>query len=379
MKLAALLLVFGMAISAFAQETKSALTAPKFESCATQVQLYCQEQKIPGDVLKCLFQHMAELSSECKQEMQRAARASSQASERGGGALSAFGSLNALTPPIPILTYEGRYSPGATTMNEDKVNFTAPVYQTDDDYMAASLAAGRVHLGGAPMLGSGAVVPNDLYRIEVGTQYKRTLPAFKTWGLRASVGYAGDQVFENLKDTTFSLSANYGYPNDTGGFWIWSVFISNNSPFGNYVPIPGVLYIYKTPTFTGMFGFPILSMQWTAAKPWAYSVSMFGPTIALEAAYGDVKEGQYFAGANWSTQSFLLSKRVQDKDRFSIEEKKASLGFRTLVFGRVLSEVQAGYAFDRLMYMGQGFRNMQLGAANIGSDWFVSWNFKAGF
>lgn len=81
------------------------------------------------------------------------------------------------------------------------------------------------------------------------------------------------------------------------------VMMSNNSPLGTYVPIPGFFYIYRTPTFTGLFGLPILSMQWTPVNPWSFSFSAFGPTIKSEVTYGTVDKTQFLPGLGWRRAS----------------------------------------------------------------------------
>jgi len=358
-----------------AEETASIDTA----SCKEQIKLYCANETKPRDVIKCLLKHDSELSQICKQEISRFVRASEQTSEQGGGALSALAGLNSLTPPFPVLTLEGRTSPGTPSLNEEKFNFAAPVYQSGDDSVSMSLGAAHVHFSDDVVLDSGLIVPQNLYRTEVGAQYNHKLPAFKTWGLRASIGSASDQLFKNAKDTTYSLYAQYGFPSCGGGYWMLILFISNNSPFGNYIPIPGFTYFYKTPTLTGLFGFPIFSMQWTPEPLWSYSFTAFGPSITTEAGYGDPTKIQSILNLSYSGQNFLLSERANEKDRLTVEEKKLSVGVRSLIWKKTLLEAKVGRAFGRVIYLGDGFRNMRSGSQPLDNESFLDLSLKTGF
>ena len=79
---------------------------------------------------------------------------------------------------------------------------SAPVYKSQSDTVALSLAGGLFHLGDPLTLSSGVPVPTDLYRMELSAQYYHQFPESKTLSLRSSIGYAGDEPFKNSSDTT---------------------------------------------------------------------------------------------------------------------------------------------------------------------------------
>ncbi len=244
------------------------------------------QTKCPEDI-ETLIKQKETLSAECKQQLERMVHMRADAAKSGGGSLAAFGGLNAMGPPVSIFSYETKWMPGdrGTDFNEHKGNISLPVYKSQGQVAAVSLAGSQLHFGETLRFDNGKVVPNTMFRYEAGVQYSKQLPEKKSWGLRGSFGYAGDKPFEADQDSTYSVMANYGYPGEKG-YWSLFAFMSNNSPILNYIPLPGVAYFYKTPTFTGMFGFPVLSMQWTPVNPWAYSVSLFGTTFQAEASYG---------------------------------------------------------------------------------------------
>lgn len=340
---------------------------------------FCGDKKDLSDIRSCLIGHDNEISIECKQELERFLQARKQAMSRGGGALSSFGGLNAFGPPVPLVSYEGRYSPGAPSFTENKLSISAPVHKSETSTLSLALAGSSFHLGNSLTLDSGRKVPVDLYRTETGAQYFDQLPEKKNWGLRGSIGYAGDKPFANSRDLTYSLSANYGFSDSGRGIWLISIFFSNNSPLGNYIPIPGVSYLYKTNTFTGLFGFPIASMQWTPVFPWVFSLAIFGPTVQSEAGYGSIDRVQAYSGFYWMRQSYIPSDRDNDKERLTSEEKKMAIGLRTPILAGAIGDVQFGEAFDRSIYIGDHLLKKDGGSVPIPSGWYVAASLKVKF
>ena len=321
------------------------------------------------------------LSIECKQELERMIQMRAEAAARGGGSLAAFGGLNAMGPPVPIFSYENRWSGQSTddnnktAINEHKGNISLPVHKGKSDVLAVSLAGSQLHFDKTLKFDNGKEAPNTLSRYEAGAQYSKQLPEKKSWGLRGSVGYAGDKPFNASKDTTYSLMANYNYPGEKG-FWSLFAFMSNNNPILNYVPLPGAAYFYKTQNFTGVFGFPILSLQWTPVNPWAYSVSIFGPTFQAEASYGHRDDLQFFVQHGFSVQSYVPSDREERKDRLYLREQKLVLGLRHLLVPKVMLEIQGGRSFDRSMYIGKSFFKKERGQVDIVDDLYASFVLK---
>lgn len=348
-------------------------------TCSEEVRLYCEKEETPKSKAQCLFANIDKLSESCRQEIKRFIRAVEQAQEQTGDVLVTPSALNSVAPPFTVISLDLKHIPGDNTLNERRIGLSTPLQQKKDSSLVLTLSGGEVQFNQPISLGTETTVPDRLNRAELGLQYSQRLPEFKSWGLRASVGSAGDRLFHKTKDTTFNIIANYGSPSKAGGFWMWTLFFSNNSPLGNSIPIPGFLYIYKTPTFTGLFGVPTLSLQWTPTAEQAYSLSLLGLTATTEAAFGEIRTRQYFTTVKWTNQSFMLSDRKEEKDRLTIEEKKAGLGIRSFLWGRMLTEAEGGYAFDRLIYSGSGLRNMRGGSAELQDDWYASLNFKAGF
>lgn len=360
--------------------------SPEMEMCKGQVELYCQAEKNHKDIreiLKCLVKNDDKLSNECKQEIQRFAQAARQTTPPGGGPLGALGGLTGMGAQVPSLGYEGRFVPShdgrpkTPALTENNLNASVPVFKTEKDTVAVALGGSNMHLSEPIILNSGTKVPADFYRAEAGVQYSRKLEGQKTIGVRGSLGYMGDKI--NKETETFNISANYSFPGSKENSWVLMVMMSNNSPLGTYVPIPGFFYIYRTPTFTGLFGLPVLSMQWTPVNPWSFSFSAFGPTVKSEVAHGAVDKMQFFTGFGWRQQRFILSERTNEDERLTVEEKNAEIGFRRPLFQGVFSEFQAGYSFDRYVYAGERLFNKDGGSVDLESNWYLKWSIKVAF
>lgn len=265
------------------------------DSCKAQVDLYCEIEAKTGDIrqiTKCLQRHDNELSTQCKQEIQRFAQATRQTTPPSGP-MGSLGGLTGAASQIPMLSYDGRIMPSSTNdkndrlLTENNFNFSMPISKTETETYSATLVAGHFRLSDPILLSSGQETPSDFYRTEVGLGYSRRLADNKMFGMRGAIGYTGDKFTSNTQ--SWSLSANYAFPSSKeNASWVLMLMMSNNSPLGTFIPIPGFFYIYRTPTFTGLFGLPVMSLQWTPVNPWSFSLSLLGPNIKTEAAYGAI-------------------------------------------------------------------------------------------
>lgn len=343
-------------------------------TCKEEIKTLCPKEESTRDLIGCLKREHEKISTACKEEMLRVSQANQQVVQRGGGAMSGFGGFSMVPSAAPAISYEGRHIPNrnAPSMNENKINFSTPLYREGNHSLSLSTQGSVLHLNESVQLSSGTKIPTNFYRTELGTNYMQKLTDKKSFGVRASLGYNSDRPFKNGRDLSFSLMSNYSFPSTEQSSWALTIYLSNNGPLANYVPIPGFIYFYRTSSFTGIFGFPFASIQWTPTPSWLYSFSLFGVNINSEIAYGSIDKIQYFSGFNWSRQSFMLHDRKESKDRLSFQEKKLFLGIRTPLFNRVSSELQLGRSFDREVYIGKRLLDKNDGNARINSSLYAS-------
>lgn len=295
--------------------------------------------------------------------------------------LSAFapvmGGLSLLPAPFSMFTYTGVHS---TSIDQQRLSILTPLYRDEKNRFTAMANAANLHLDRGPILRkTGTKVPTEFYRTEVGGHYSHELSDARHLALRGSLGYASDKPFQDKQDLIFNLNGSYSFPGNEYSFWALTLFVSNNSPIANYIPIPGFLYFYKKNNLTGVFGLPMASLQWKPVQPWAFSFFLFGPTINLEAAYSLENRMQLFVASNWSQQSFFRSSRTRQDDRIIFEEKRGVLGLKSPLGRTLHGEAQIGYAFDRSIYEGDGFLNRDRGSAPIDDSWFAQINLRYSF
>lgn len=352
-------------------------------SCASEIEHHCPGVARGPELLGCLARHQSEASPLCQQEIQRLLEARKQAAgNRGLGAFSGvMGGMSMGGPPIPVLIAGG----GSTRSDEPqahaetwRLNASTPVARAETDFYTASLSYSTLRFGDEIRLrDSGVVLARDWRRMEVGGQFSRRLEGEKLLSLRLSVGSAGDEPFRQGRDTTFTFNGTYSFPESETTHWAWTLFISNNNPIANYLPIPGFVYFYRTPTFTGMFGIPFATVQWTPVPDWILSAAAFGPSVNLEAAHGGRDRLQTALGFNWSQQTFLRADRIYEEDRTFLDEKRLFVAVRSPLSAKFSAELQAGPVFDRLVYEGRRFRSFSGGKRELNNASFIGASLRA--
>ncbi|HMN67295.1 MAG TPA: hypothetical protein PKC28_02030 [Bdellovibrionales bacterium] len=304
------------------------------------------------------------------------------AQSRGLGAFAGLMGGNAGAPPVPMLIYGGYAVPaktGESSVTQHRFQASAPLSQGERDNYSVALSGGAFDFGAPVVFPTGLELSEEFRRVDLGGVFFRKVDEDRTLTVRASIGGASDELFKEFKDTTFSGSVAYSMPGTERSHWIVSVFISNNNPLANYVPIPGFIYFYRQGSFIGMFGLPFGSVIWAPRPPWAFALSLFGPTVNAEASYGAREGLQGFLGFNWSQQTFLRREREKEKDRVYVDEKKAFVGLRGPLFVKLHSELQLGPVFDREVWEGARFGKRRSGTVRLDDAWFAAWNFRLTF
>lgn len=291
------------------------------------------------------------------------------------------GAMSFIPPRTPMISYAGSIAPekNSPEVFQQRLDVIVPLYQTREHHFSMSITGAELKFGERLVLSdSNTLVPEKFYRSDMGLSYTHTDEKETTWGVRGSVGYATDKPFSNSRDMIFNLNATYSRPGEEDSRWIYFLFISNNS-FVNYVPIPGFVYFYKTPTFIGMFGLPFISLVWMPVQPWSFMFSAFGPNITTEAIYSLGPKTQWAAGYSFSQQSYLRDNREDREDRIFFMEQRLYAAFRTPVSEKLMSELQVGHNFERRVFEGEGFTDDEGGEAALRNSWSLNWNLRYTF
>lgn len=279
----------------------------------------------------------------------------------------------------PVVSYQGRLSEGdsdTTGINEDRFNLMVPLMKFEDGFLFMPVTYSRLRIRDELKLDTGTPVPQNFTKIEGVLQYIKNYADESNIGFRGSMGYAGDKTLGATDDNTFSVGAHYSFLDNDKDRWTLSLHLTNNGPIA-YIPIPGFTYQYKTETVQAQFGLPFMNIQWKPNDLWTTTYRMIILNIDLETAYAVNDQLSVLAGAYSNQQTYIVNNRADDKDRLSFVEDRVGLGLR---FGKTLrSDIMFGYAFNRSVYVGQGFMNRDQGSVSIDPDTFLSWNVKLFF
>ena len=348
------------------------------EHCGDDVSKLCPSLNSSQEHFDCLVKNKNNLSVKCGQELDRLAAILKNTGTRGSGGLSSFsglmGGMGLAPAKKKIITYSGSYAPehDPAAVQQHKLTFSTPLWAQGKESFAMSLNSGRVHFDRSQNWKNETIkTPRTLDRVELGGQYSRQLENSRLLGIRGSVGSASDKIFYDTKEITFSLNATYTKPAGDNNFWILTAFMSNNNPFLNYIPIPGFIYLKKTENFTGMFGLPFLSMQWTPAKSLMFSTSFFITNFNSDVTYLITDKFQVFSGFAITQQTFLRQERRNLQERLFFNEKKVYVGLRIPMGGQFSGDIQVGETFDRKLREGKRYNDSSL-SADYGRSWYQS-------
>lgn len=358
--------------------SKTLYAAPELKECKSDIEKFCSNDP---DRIGCLLKNKTTLSTACSGELDRLSAILKSAGPRGSGGLASFsgimGGMGLMPPKKKIINYSGALAPedNPTQITQQKLSLTSPFWSHGKESAAVSINTGIINFGEARNFEKETFkTPKSLNRVEVGGNYSKELENSRIIGFRASLGSASDKIFYSAKEITFSLNGSYAFPaKDSNNYWITTFFMSNNNPLLNYIPIPGFIYLKKTEKFTGMFGLPFLSLQWTPTDKIILSSSFFITNYNAEAAYKFTDSLQLFTGFAISQQTFLREERRNLSHRLFFNEKKIYVGLKR-PFGNVISgDVQFGQSFDRELREGRSFNDTEL-KANFGRSWYTSAN-----
>ncbi len=277
---------------------------------------------------------------------------------------------------VPLMLVEGRFLMPVReddSANESQLRLSYPVYKGEQYTSSVNASYSQLNFKDKVTLDNGLSIPKSLFKTEAGTRISRTIEKGRVLGVQGSYGYAGDEFVPET--STYNIALTYSFPGNDGN-WVLLGSISNNGIFGANVPVPGFFYLKKTKNFTGVFGLPIISMQWTPTHLWSFSASALGPNVSVEASRGKIEDGQAFLGSSFMQRRYLLSDRTNDRDRLVVEEKVLEAGWRMPLGKSIFTEVKGGLVFDRAVYVGESLFDRGGGEQDLKSAWMTAFSLR---
>jgi hypothetical protein len=290
-----------------------------------------------------------------------------------------MGGVGLVPPQKKILSLDGisAYEGNPLVINQGKISLVSPMWTRGKRSFTTNLTAGTINFNERVSLPDGDKI-SELHRLEIGGQFTEFSGDNKILGVRGSFGSAGDKPFHSGREMVFSMNAFYAPAGDRDSLWVWTVFLSNNNPLLNYIPIPGFIYFYRKDNFTGMFGLPFMSIQWTPVKRWMISGSFLLTNFKSLITYTTNHQTQWSLGFSINQQTFLREKREEQRDRLFFNEKRLYLSVRKTILENLSGEIQLGTSFDRSLREGKRFNDTDW-RRDLGRSAFVSTSLNLSF
>jgi hypothetical protein len=327
--------------------------------CQELIQGHCPDEK---KRMVCVYENYEKATTVCKEALDRASGVAKTSGVRGGGGLNAFGpvagALGLMGVNKTVVRFSGAYAPepNPAAITQTAVGLSTPLHSGPTKNLALHVSAARTDFGHRPNL-QGTKVNSTWDRVDVGGVFTKRLGEGRSWGARLSVGSASDKTFATKNEATATVSGFYLKPGKANDYWAYTLFLSNNSPILNYIPIPGFIYFHRTGNLTGMYGLPFMNVQWAPVEPWIFSFSLILVNATAEVAHGQRNEFQVFGGFSTQQHSYLRADRDNVRDRFFYHEKKLYVGSRVPLFRAFMGEIQAGESFDRTVSEGKRYND----------------------
>lgn len=243
-------------------------------------------------------------------------------------------------------------------MTRRDLRLTAPIYR--DDRREWSLFGGI----GVTELDTDARfpdtfdrMPDTLWNLRIGANYREKLDNDWTLGVNASVGSPSDRPFASGEEIAVTANGYVRIPHGERNAWMVLVNYANNRDFAPNVPLPGLAYHFvPSDQFSLLAGVPLASLRWKPADRWTIEASYFVPrNIHALISYEPSDAVLLFAGFDWTNQRFFRHDRRDDDDRLFYFEKRVEAGVQWEINQRVSLEAAGGWAFDRFWFEGEDY------------------------
>lgn len=294
--------------------------------------------------------------------------------------------FSGLMPPSKqrgVLTYTGSIQPdttfnstdGKASLNRGTVITSVPVYKSEKESYSVSM------LGHWMDLYPDQTAMPDLYQFDVGLTYTRMVDEKAYWALNGNFGSASDKPFKDPSVDTIGGNFFYIDPVDEKGSWIYLVNYSNNRPILNEIPIPGFAYIYTpSKTFRGTFGAPFATIYWEFVDRWSLNFFTLIPWVVKTSVdYSIAGPMKASLGLDFSQSTYYLYGRVNRKERLFYDEKRVYVGFKTPLSQQFMTEMEAGYSFDRRYFQDENYDISPKNAIHLGTSPYLKLQLTALF
>jgi hypothetical protein len=258
---------------------------------------------------------------------------------------------------------------------QQNLSFLTPLWQCPTDEISATVNVGVESFNTNAILpDSRDHFPYELWRVDVGGNYRHLCDNGWIAGGGATFGSNSDRPFENLNVMAFTANGFLRVPSGATNAWIYSVFISSNSQILPFIPIPSVAYFYAPRReFQALIGFPFADVNWAPTPDWSLFVSYALLTnFRARLNYRLDRMVRLFAAVDLVNQNYYLADRPDPNDRFMSYCNRVYGGVQLILGRRAFFDLSAGYAFDRRYFESTGGLKVASDLVTVGPGAFVA-------
>lgn len=256
---------------------------------------------------------------------------------------------------IPSQSLRGQ--PGELSRLDSQLNLGYPLYiePTGKSIWLALVGLENIQLGGDAWLpDTGVPLPDELWKLTVGTLHRRELDSGAEVGFLLNFGSAADRPFDRGRDLMLTGVGFYNVPSGPRDAWKFSLFYSTTSqlPF----PLPGIAYAWRpSEQFSVDLGVPF-ALRYTPNDAFRLTAAYRPLTdVVVRAEFDWSDYWGCYASYQMTTDTFWLSERENASDRLYLFDQRLALGIsRSLPLGFRL-DAAASYVFDRRIFQGDSF------------------------
>ena len=191
--------------------------------------------------------------------------------------------------------------------------------------------------------------------------------------MAVTAGSASDRPFTEGHVYIGGVTVYNAFPTDGPDAWVVGV---NYAPFTDTpYPLPVLFYYWQPSERLQMaIGAPFF-VRWQFAPRWAFDLLWIPVrTVNTRVTWtSEERPGFHAYGAfAWSNETWLLSNRTDNADRFFGYDKRLFGGIQFDLPYKLRLDLAAGYVFDRFYFQGRTYRDRMHDRVNIGGGVFGS-------
>ena len=258
-----------------------------------------------------------------------------------------------------------------TVLRQDLSVF-APIYREGADTAAVGVGVqNRLFWTSAVLPDSHRPFPSTLWDIEAGMAYSHQWDNGWTTGVAVSAGSASDRPFVQGNVLVAGLTVYNAFPAEGRDAWVLGLNYAPTSDFP--YPLPVVFYYWQPSDDTQVgLGLPFFLRwhflpEWTAEALWV-PIRTVNARVTWNPA--DRPGLRVYGAFAWWNESFFLSDRVDEQERFYSFEKRIYGGLQFDLPYRLRLDISAGYVFDRFFFQGKQYGDRMHDRVNVGAGVF---------